>query len=261
MSQTALVTGASSGLGREFAQLFARDGYDLVLVARREELLGSLARELEEAHGIQARCVSCDLSTREGLAKLARAISEESIEVDVLVNNAGFGDCAEFAQADIDKLDQMIELNIRALTDLTYYCLGGMLERRHGRILNVGSVASFECGPGMATYFASKAYVLSLGEALSEELRGTGVTVTTLCPGTTNTNFWNVAEAGTLSMLRDLAMANPHEVAAYGYQAMHQGRVIAIPGLANQAMIAAERFVPRALLRRIMRLVLMKSGN
>lgn len=257
----ALITGASGGLGREFARVFAEHGFDLVLVARRQDRLSRLAQDLGERYGVAVRVVAADLATSAGLVALTdftADLARQGVVVDALVNNAGFGDCRDFAQADIAKLDRMIELNIRALTDLTYFYLGGMLERGRGRILNVASVGAFEAGPGMGTYFASKAYVLSLTEALAEELRGTGVTVTALCPGTTDTGFWNVAEAGELSAARKAVIARPADVAAYGYHALMAGRVVAVPGLSNKLMVSAVRFVPRPALRRIVRKLLAK---
>lgn len=261
MAQTALVTGASSGLGREFARLAAADGMDLVLVARRRDRLEELAAELATAYGVQVTCVDVDLSTPEGRARLVDATEQAHLHVDVLVNNAGFGDCADLAEADLDKLDQMIDLNVRALTDLTYYYLGGMLDARGGAILNVASVAAFEPGPGMGTYFATKAYVLSLTEALAEELRGTGVTATALCPGTTGTAFWDVAEAGSLSLLRQINLADPSQVAAYGWESMRRGRVVAVPGIANKLSTGSVRLLPRALVRRVMRRLLAKADR
>lgn len=256
MARTALITGASSGLGLEFAKIFAREGYELVLVARRIDRLEVLARDLRVSYGTRAGTVKADLGTDEGRASVAEATEAAGIHVDVLVNNAGFGDCADFAEADIRKLDRMVELNVRALQDLTYYYLGGMLERGSGRILNMASVAGFEPGPGMATYFATKAFVLSLSEALAEELRGTGVTCTALCPGTTRTAFWDVAEAGTLSLLRQATIARPLDVAAYGYESLMRGRVVAVPGIANRLMVNSVRLVPRSVVRRIARRLL-----
>lgn len=257
----ALITGASSGLGLELARVFAEHGYDLVLVARREDRLAQLAAELAKTCGVVVRYVATDLATPEGLVALTDltdSLVAEGKTIDVLVNNAGIGDCADFAQADICKLDRMIELNIRALTDLTYYYLGPMLDRDAGKILNVASVGAFEPGPGMATYYASKAYVLSLTEALAEELRGTGVTVTALCPGTTDTGFWESADAGELSRARQAVIASPADVAAYGYESLMAGRVVAVPGLGNKIMVSAARLCPRPLLRRIMRVLLAK---
>lgn len=259
MAATALVTGASSGLGLEFARLLAQDGYDLVLVARRLDRLEQIALDLEEAYGVVVHVVQADLATKEGVANLVSFTEQIEVKVDVLVNNAGFGDCADFVEADLDKLDRMIELNVRCLTDLTYYYLGDMLDQGEGRILNVASVAAFQPGPGMATYFATKAFVLSLTEALSEELRGTGITVTALCPGTTGTDFWEVAEAGALSMLRQAIIADPAEVAAYGYQSLMRGRVVAVPGITNKLMVASVRLCPRPLVRLIAGALLRKD--
>lgn len=251
-----LITGASSGLGLEFARLFAADGYDLVLVARRADRLDEIAGKIFDRYGVVVHTVAADLATPEGLAELTGLTTRMGISVEALVNNAGFGDCADFASADIDKLDRMVDLNVRTLMDLTYYYLGDMLDHQQGRILNIASVAAFEPGPGMACYFATKAFVLSLTEALSEELRGTGVSCTALCPGTTDTDFWDVAEAKPLSILRQASMASPADVARFGYRSLMHGRVVAVPGITNKLMCASVRLVPRPLVRRIVRKIL-----
>lgn len=256
MAQTALVTGASGGLGLEIARELAGRGYDLVLVARSTQKLEQVAQELHEATGVQTHICTADLSTETGAAQVVDFTETEGIRISVLVNNAGFGDCARFADADLSKLTNMVDLNVRALTQLAYYYLGPMLDAHDGRILNIASVAGFYPGPGMATYFASKAYVLSLTEALAEELRGTGVTCTALCPGTTNTSFWNVAEAGELSIARQAVMASPAEVAAYGVKSLMRGKTVAVPGLVNKAMCTGVRFLPRPLVTRIVSRVL-----
>lgn len=256
MAQTALVTGASGGLGLEIARELAGRGYNLVLVARSVDRLEEVAKELHESAGVKTYVCAADLSSEIGAASVVDFTESEGIQVSVLVNNAGFGDCARFADADIQKLTNMVDLNVRALTQLTYYYLGVMLDAHDGRILNIASVAGFYPGPGMATYFASKAFVLSLTEALAEELRGTGVTCTALCPGTTNTSFWNVAEAGDLSIARQAVMASPDEVAAYGVKSLMRGKTVAVPGLVNKAMCAGVRFLPRKVVTRIVSLVL-----
>ncbi|HEX7506237.1 MAG TPA: SDR family oxidoreductase, partial [Polyangia bacterium] len=181
----ALVTGASAGIGRALARLAAKDGHDLVLVARRRDRLEELSAELTAAHGVQVTVIAADLSDHAAPAAIAERLRSDGKHVDFLINNAGFGSCGPFSQAVLDREVEMIHLNIRALVQLTHLFLPEMLARRSGRILNVASVAGFVPGPYMATYYASKAFVLSFTEALSAELLGTGVSITASCPGPT----------------------------------------------------------------------------
>lgn len=249
MAGTALITGASSGLGADFAHIFAREGYDVVLVARNRRKLEEVAFELENSYGVRALVVPADLAQPVGLVEVADFVEENNLQIDVLVNDAGFGDYGPFAEADVSKQDQMIELNVRALTDLTYWCLGPMLDRGSGRILNVASVAAFMPGPCMSVYFATKAYVLSLTESLAEELRGTGVSATALCPGPTSTNFWNVAGTGDSTSFGKASYAPSEKVAEYGYRSLMRGKVVAVPGAANKALVAVPRLLPRVAVR------------
>ncbi len=186
---TALVTGASSGIGEDLARLFAADGHNLVLVARGGERLHALAGELRDRKRIAASVIVADLSDPASPDRIARELVENGQQIDVLVNNAGFGQYGMFAKVDPVELGRLLQVNVSALTLLTRLLLPGMLSRRSGRVLNVASTAAFQPGPLMAPYYASKAYVLSLSEALAEETRGTGVTVTCLCPGPTTTRF------------------------------------------------------------------------
>ncbi|MBI2711147.1 MAG: SDR family oxidoreductase [Actinobacteria bacterium] len=241
---TALVTGASSGIGREIARRLADDGHHLVVVARREAALRSLADEIGDAEVIAA-----DLAGRAGRDRLAGAVPA----VDVLVNNAGFGDFGPFARADRDRTMAMLELNVAALTDLTHRYLPGMLERGRGRVLNVASTAAFLPGPLMAVYYATKAYVLSFTEALAEELRGTGVTATALCPGPTATGFQQAADMEMSRLVAGRNLPSAEEVAAYGVRAMERGDVIAVPGALNKVLAASVRAAPRPVLRRMVR--------
>jgi short-subunit dehydrogenase len=232
---TALVTGASSGIGLEIARILAPD-HDLVLAARSGAKLEELAAELGGA-----RVVAVDLSDPNAPAKLVAEVAS----VDVLVNNAGFGDYGAFAEASPSKLDEMIELNVGALTRLTRAYLPGMLERRSGRVCNVASTASFQPGPLMAVYYATKAYVNSLSQALSNELTGTGVTVTCLCPGPTHTEFAAAAGRSEKQSFSVSRRMTAREVAEAGVAAMKRGQVLLVPGLGNKLLIAAERFAPR----------------
>ena len=191
--KTALITGASGGFGAQFAKLFAKDGYNLVLVARRTQLLNSLKTQLEGEYGVDVTVITKDLSAPDAADEIFAFTQAEGLNIDVLVNNAGFGILGNFAASDGAKQQQMLNLNILTLTKLCHLYLPYMLSQRKGHILNVASIAGFAPGPGMATYYASKAYVLNFSDAFATELRGTGVTVTALCPGPVNTGFADAA--------------------------------------------------------------------
>jgi short-subunit dehydrogenase len=238
----ALVTGASGGIGLELARLFARDGHDLVLVARRAEKLAVLARDLEERYRVQVRPIRRDLARPDAPA----ALFDECGEVDFLVNNAGFGYRGRFTDAAPGTLAEMLEVNVTALTQLTRLFLPGMLERNSGRILNVASIAAFQPGPLMAVYYASKAYVLSFSEAVRAELEVTGVTVTTLCPGPTRSDFADRAGFARRSLLSRRVMSAA-DVAEIGYIGMMEGRGVVIPGSLNRIGATGARLVPRSL--------------
>lgn len=243
----ALVTGASAGIGVELARELARHGHDLVLAARRVEPMQALADELRQA-GTEATVIASDLSQPGAALALAEDIAGRGLATDVLVNNAGFGAAGRFARMDPGRLGEMLQVNIVALTELTRLLLPGMIARGHGRILLVASVAGFQPGPHMAAYFASKAYVLSLGEALAYELRGTGVTVTTLCPGATATEFFAIAGAEKSIMSRRLRRMMPAEnVARLAYRGLAAGRRVVITGTMNRVTALAGRFAPRGI--------------
>ncbi len=246
--KTALVTGASAGIGRELARLAAKDGHDLVVVARRRERLEALAAELTAAHGVQVMVIDADLADRATPANIVERLRGENKPVDFLINNAGFGSCGPFAKAVLDREVEMIHLNIRALVQLTHWFLPEMIVRKSGRILNVASVAGFVPGPYMATYYASKSFVLSFTEALAAELRGTGVSVTASCPGPTETEFGAIAGSAK-SKVFQLGAAGAAPVARHAYRAMMAGRVVAIPGLMNKLITQSTRIAPRAWLR------------
>ncbi|MBV9013532.1 MAG: SDR family oxidoreductase [Pseudonocardiales bacterium] len=248
-AQTALVTGASAGLGTHFARLFAQDGHDLVLVARRQGKLDQVATELRQVYGIRTTVLAADLTDPKATLHLHEEVVRTGIEVEFLVNDAGFGTAGAFAELDLARELDLIELNVKALTHLTGLFLPAMLARRSGRILNVGSLAGFLPGPFMATYYASKAYVLNFTEALSYELRGTGVTATVLCPGATATEFAQVAKMQNAALFR--SSADAASVARYGYRAMMKGKTIAIPGLWNKISQESLRVSPRPVLRSI----------
>ena len=249
MNETVLITGASGGIGLELARIFAREGRDLALVARSAERLSALAAELEAAHGISVLPLAVDLALEDAPDWIARSLGERKIEVEILVNNAGFGDFGDFAGADWDKLDAMIAVNCRALARLTKLFLGPMLERGRGKILNLASTAAFLPGPLMAVYYASKAFVLSFSEALSRELKGSGVTVTALCPGPTRTGFRDAAALQDSGLFTNLKVAAAEDVAAFGFRALMRGKAVAVHGGLNKAMIFGLRFMPRSLVR------------
>jgi len=243
---TALITGASSGIGLELAKLFAADGHDLVLVARRADLLEALARELRGRSGITVRVWPEDLADPAAPTRLFERARSEGVAIDMLVNNAGFGALGPFADLPGERQLAMIDLNIRALTDLCHLFLPAMRQRRQGRILNVASMAGFLPGPHMAVYYASKAYVLSFSEALSAELAGSGVTVTCLCPGMSPTGFQDAADMAGSRLSAFPGMA-PAMVARAGYDALMAGRRLIVPGFGNKLAISAIRLVPRGL--------------
>ena len=251
-SETVLITGASSGIGLELARCFAADKCRLVLVARNTEALQSLADELRRAHGIQTMVLTADLSQPETPARVINELQQAGVTVDVLVNNAGFGAHGAFAGLPLRLQLEMIQVNVAALTALTGLFLPGMIERKRGGVLNVGSVAGFVPGPGMAVYFATKAYVLSFTEALAEELAGTGLTVTGLCPGPTATNFGHVARGEKERQFKSPKMS-AQAVALCGHRAFRSGRVLAIPGLQNHFLIFLTRITPRRFQRRIVK--------
>jgi short-subunit dehydrogenase len=245
-----LVTGASTGIGRELALIAATRACPLVLVARSEDKLNELAREVREAHGVRAEVVALDLGEPDAPAALFREMKRREVEIEVLINNAGFGSLGRFHDTPIDQQLSMLRLNVLALVHLTHLFLPAMLERRRGRILNVASTAGLQPGPWMAVYYASKASVLSFSEAIAEELRGTGVTSTALLPGPTRTEFQSRAEM-TGSRLVRFGMADARSVAEAGYRGMEAGRAVVIPGISNKALSLLVRLSPRFAVRRV----------
>lgn len=247
--RTALITGASMGLGLELARLFAADRHDVVLVARSADRLRTLADELTLAHGVNARVEAADLTDPAAPRALYDRLAADGVRVDFLVNNAGFGSNGRFVDLDRARELDQVQVNVTALTDLTHLFAKDMVARGFGRVLNVASSAGFQPGPYMAVYYATKAYVVSFSEAVAHELRGTGVTVTAHCPGATATEF--AGKAGNdKSRLFKTAVAKASDVAQHGYRAMHAGRVVAIHGPGNKLGAFLLRFSPRALARR-----------
>lgn len=248
MGQAALITGASAGLGLEYAKLFAADKHDLVLVARRKDRLDALGAELTRAHGIQVHVIAADLMQSSAPKQIVDEVQRLGIEIGFLVNNAGFGSNGPFAQLDPAKELGMVEVNVTALVALTRAFLPGMVARKTGRILNIGSTAGFQAGPFMATYYASKAFVNSFTEALWYELKGTGVTATVSCPGATATEFAAVAETANSRLFAMGAMSSA-QVAGQGYRAMHAGKSMIVHGFKNKAAIWSVKFIPRSISR------------
>lgn len=243
----ALVTGASGGIGLELSKLLARDGHPLVLVARSKANLERIAADLERQHGVAVRVVAADLSQPGAVDTVVDQVEQAGVTVDLLINNAGVGSLGPFAQSDRVQQLGMLHLNVVALTDLTRRYVEGMVARGHGKILNVSSTAAFQPGPLMAVYYASKAYVLSFSEALANELHGTGVTVTALCPGPTATDFQRRANLEESRLFKLGIVSSADVVARVGYLAMLEGRPVAIPGLANRLLAAAARLAPGTL--------------
>jgi short-subunit dehydrogenase len=250
---TALITGASSGIGEALAKCFARDGHRLVLVARRETRLRALADALHAEHGTRVDVLPADLARRGAAAALASALRHKRRRVDVLVNSAGVAEQGAFTAITGERHRQLIDLNVAGLTAMLAAFVPAMVARGHGRVLNVASIAAFQPVPGLATYAATKAYVLSLTEALAEELRGSGVSVTALCPGITATAMLGNAEAhnAKLAALPGFLIGDVDAVAAEGYRACMAGEVIALPGVINRAAALASGATPKWLLRRI----------
>lgn len=248
--ETVLITGASSGIGRELARLFAADGAELVLIARSEGRLHELADELAVEHGVTAQVVPADLSQPSGPDEIMAALAQRHIEVDVLVNSAGFGAHGPVAGLGAGRQLEMIEVNVAALTRLTALLLPGMLGRHRGAILNVASTAAFAPGPNQAVYCATKAYVLSFTEALAEEVRGSGVRVCCLAPGATDTGFAAQAGMGSTPLFR-WGVMDARRVARAGHNGLREGRTLVIPGLLNQAMAFSVRLSPRALVTKV----------
>ena len=255
MPDTALITGASGGIGEELARLLAAGGTNLVLVARGAERLTALATELSRTHGVQAGVIAQDLSAPDAAGAIVDELASRQLTIDILVNNAGFGVYGFFATTPAEDEARMLQVNIVALTMLTKRLLPAMIERRHGRVLNVASTAAFQPGPMMAVYYASKAYVLSFSEALSNETSGTGVTVTCLCPGPTATGFQDRARMRESRLFSALSVASAADVARAGYDGMMAGRAIVVPGVANRIAVQALRVTPRALVRRAIRAI------
>jgi len=251
-TETTLITGASAGIGRELARLFAADKSNLVLVARRRERLEELAAELRRQDGIEVRVMAADLGRADGPQALVDELAREGATIDVLVNNAGFGALGAVAELDVERQMQMVQVNVAALTQLTRLLLPGMIQRRRGGILNVASIAGFQAGPFMAVYYATKAYVISFSEALHDELAGQGVSVSCLCPGPTATEFAAIAKMEQSHLFKRRPMT-AEEVARSGYRGFRRGRLLVIPGWLNYVCSLGARIGPRSVARGVAR--------
>jgi len=245
-----LITGASAGLGKDLAALFAADGYDLVLVARRRERLEALAAELTAAHGVTVTVLAQDLGAAGAAEAIHAAVQEAGLTVTCLVNNAGFGSNGRFWELAGEREAEMVQVNIMALVQLTHLFLPAMVARGAGRILNIGSTAGFQAGPHMATYYASKAFVNHFTEALAVELEGTGVTATVACPGPVATEFGAVAGNDKSNLFRSGAAASM-DVARFAYEAMKAGRSLVVHGVMNKLATQGNRLMPRSVVQRI----------
>jgi short-subunit dehydrogenase len=250
---TILITGASSGLGVEFARLAAANGDDLVLVARSVDKLDLLAEELRSAHGMKITVLPYDLSSPSSVDAIVRDLSAAGIAVHTVIANAGVGKLGTFAGQSPDDVANMLRLNVESLTMLIRALLPGMIERKAGRVLTVASVAAFTPGPLMAVYYASKAYVLHFSVALANEVRGTGVTVTCLCPGPTRTGFQKTANMADAPMFKKMHIMDAASVAKVGYDAMLRGKVIIVPGLLNKLSALLTRLAPKTFTAKIAR--------
>jgi len=247
---TALVTGASAGLGMLFAEALGRQGHDLILTARRAERLEALATAIRAETGVKVTVIPADLAEPGAVPALMAEIRRQGLAVNTLINNAGFGASGPLAAAEPGRIVRMIELNCRALVELTHAVLPGMIQTRSGAILNVASTAAFQPGPGMAVYYATKAFVLSFSEAIHEEARGHGVRVSALCPGPTATEFFDAAGTSDDFALKKLA-GDPATVVRDGLRALEANRAVKVSGAMNAVMAASVRFTPRWLIRRV----------
>ncbi|KYC38382.1 short-chain dehydrogenase [Scytonema hofmannii PCC 7110] len=251
--QTALITGASGGIGYEFVKLLAREGYNLVLIARSGEKLAQIAQDLKQKYSIAVKVITKDLSAPTSPEEIFQELQQENITVDILVNNAGFATYGLFNETDLNIELQMMQVNVVCLTHLTKLFLKDMIKQGYGRILNIASTAAFQPGPLMAVYFATKAYVLSFSEAIANELEGTGVTVTVLCPGPTETGFQKRAAMEDSKLINGQKIMDSETVAKIGYAALMKGKTVVLTGIKNKILAASVKFGPRKMVTKIVR--------
>lgn len=253
MTSYTLITGASSGIGFELAHEFARNKHNLILVARSKDKLEKLKADIELKYPVVAEVIIMDLSEPSSSDQLFEKISLQKFNVDILVNNAGFGDHGYFKDSNPKKMEDMIQLNILTLSKLCRLFLPSMLERGYGKILNVASTAAFQAGPLMNVYYATKAYVLSFSEGLYEELIGTGVSVTALCPGPTQSGFQEVANFTNTKIMNNMKVASSKDVAVFAYEKLMANEAIVVHGFINTVVATTVNFVPRSFTRKIVR--------
>ncbi|MBL7903364.1 MAG: SDR family oxidoreductase [Bacteroidia bacterium] len=253
MSKTALITGASGGIGLELAKIHASKGGHLVLVARSIEKLSLIKEDLEKTHAIQVKVISKDLSSKDAALEVYQEIKKEKIQIDYLINNAGFGDFGFFYETQWNKEERMIGLNITSLTQFCKLFINDMISQGGGKIMNLASMAAFEPGPLMAVYYASKAYVLHFSEAINNELKDKNITVTALCPGPTESGFQEASSQKESKIVKGKKLPTAKVVAAYGYDAMLKGKAVAVPGFMNALLVRLVRFIPRSVLVKAIR--------
>jgi short-subunit dehydrogenase len=261
MSKTVLITGVSGGIGKELADRFAKDRYDLVLVARSEGKLLELSKEYRKKYGVKATVIAKDVASPGVPEEIAAELKEKGIVVDYLVNNAGFGLYGEFLESNLEQEMNMIDVNIKALTIMTKLFLPDMVKRRQGGVLNVASLVAFFPGPMMSVYYASKAFVLSFTEALENELSGTGVTVTALCPGLTSTGFVDRSGMGASKLTQGGGIMEAGQVAEEAYRGFLRGKTLIMPGARNRFLAFLPRLLPRKLITRIIRSSQDRAGH
>lgn len=245
--QTVLITGASGGIGKECALIFAKNGYNVVLVARGADKLNQIKSEIEKSFNVAATVVPADLTAGGAAEKVSQTLREQGVTVDVLINNAGFGDYAAFLDSDLQKQKNMIDLNCSSLVETTHVFGNEMKKRGFGRIVNIASIAAFQPGPYMSVYFASKSFVMSFSHALSHELKKSGVTVTCVCPGPVSTGFEAAANlhAEGCTMFKKLKPTTPEKVAAFVYKSALKGKVLAYHGFRSKLMNFSTKLAPR----------------
>lgn len=258
MKKTALITGASGGIGYELAKIFAKNNTNLILVARNKNKLDELKNELENQFGISVYTIGKDLSIRESVSELYEETKKQNIPVEYLINNAGFGDFGMFTDTDWDKEERMINLNMKTLTLLTKLYIREMTERGSGKVMNVASTAAFQPGPLMAVYCSTKSYVLNFSQAVNNEVKSRGVTVTALCPGPTESGFQDASGMKESKIVTKIKMPSSKTVAEYGYKAMMKGKPVAIHGYMNKILALSVRFMPRNVVVKITRILLDK---
>lgn len=252
-NKTALITGAASGIGYEISRFFANDGYNLVLIDRNEKVLLNVADKFQKQFSISVTTIIKDLSIPNSPIEVFRELQKKSLDIDVLVNNAGFGNYGFFTSTNLQSELEMLQVNLVCLTHLTKLFVQPMVKQGSGKILNVASAAAFQPGPLMAVYFATKAYVLSFSEAIANELQGTGVSVTALCPGPTESAFHQTTGMADTKLVKDKKMMDAATVAKIGYHGLMANKTVVIPGLQNRIQAEMVRFIPRNIVTKLVR--------